>query len=75
MMALSGGGERLESAAFSPDGRRVVTASGDTTARIWDLNFSQLDTQIEWELAAQFDPLSSTQRSQLCLPTPIDVHQ
>ena len=24
------------SAAFSPDGKRVVTASGDTTARVWD---------------------------------------
>ena len=24
------------SAAFSPDGERVVTASGDGTARIWD---------------------------------------
>ena len=24
------------SAAFSPDGSRIVTASGDKTARIWD---------------------------------------
>ena len=24
------------SAAFSPDGKRVVTASWDTTARLWD---------------------------------------
>ena len=26
----------VESAAFSPDGSRIVTASGDNTARIWD---------------------------------------
>jgi len=22
--------------AFSPDGKRIVTASGDKTARVWD---------------------------------------
>jgi WD40 repeat protein len=26
----------VNSAAFSPDGTRIVTASADTTARIWD---------------------------------------
>ena len=28
--------EWVRSAAFSPDGRRVVTASGDRTARVWE---------------------------------------
>ena len=28
--------QEIESAAFSPDGRRVVTASRDHTARVWD---------------------------------------
>ena len=26
----------VNSAQFSPDGQRVVTASGDKTARLWD---------------------------------------
>jgi hypothetical protein len=33
---LSGHEEFVESAAYSPDGRRIVTASNDKTARIWD---------------------------------------
>jgi uncharacterized protein with WD repeat len=30
--------DRVSSVAFSPDGRRVVTGSGDNTARVWDLS-------------------------------------
>ena len=26
----------MKSAAYSPDGARIVTASGDRTARVWD---------------------------------------
>jgi WD40 repeat protein len=33
---LRGHEGRVNTAAFSPDGPRVVTASGDRTARIWD---------------------------------------
>jgi WD40 repeat protein len=34
--SLSGHSASVESAAFSPDGSRIVTASRDGTARIWD---------------------------------------
>src|SRR5262249_21171887 len=34
--ALGGHDGRVLSAAFSPDGSRIVTASGDKTARIWE---------------------------------------
>jgi WD40 repeat protein len=33
---LKGHTRTVTSAAFSPDGKRVVTASGDDTARLWD---------------------------------------
>ena len=34
--ALTGHTDRVRSAAFSPDGTSIVTASSDQTARIWD---------------------------------------
>jgi len=33
---LEGHTESVQGAAFSADGKRVVTASEDNTARIWD---------------------------------------
>jgi WD40 repeat protein len=35
-MVLRGHDDYVTSAAFSPDGSRIVTASWDKTARIWD---------------------------------------
>ena len=35
-LVLEGHSASVNFAAFSPDGKRIVTASGDTTARVWD---------------------------------------
>ncbi|MEM9492529.1 MAG: WD40 repeat domain-containing protein, partial [Myxococcota bacterium] len=35
-VVLSGHTEQINSAAFSPDGQRVITASDDMTARVWN---------------------------------------
>src|SRR5262249_52747717 len=40
----------IRSAAFSPDGSRIVTASGDKAARIWD---ARLETMPVKDLLAQ----------------------
>src|SRR5262249_25370804 len=39
--ALGGHDHRVVSAVFSPDGSRIVTASDDGTARIWDAATAQ----------------------------------
>jgi WD40 repeat protein len=36
LTTLSGHGDRVISASFSADGSRIVTASADKTARVWD---------------------------------------
>jgi WD40 repeat protein len=38
VMAMIGHTEQVTSASFSRDGKRVVTASDDSTARVWDLS-------------------------------------
>src|ERR671932_761865 len=39
---LKGHEGSVKSASFSPDGKRIVTASFDGTARVWDLSGKQL---------------------------------
>jgi WD40 repeat protein len=68
IMVLNGHADVVESAAFSPDGLRIVTASDDRTVRIWNARSLPLDLQLGWTEAAQFDPLSTTERVLLGLP-------
>ena len=50
----------LNSAQFSPDGKRIVTASGDSTAKVWDANTGKelfsLKGHIDRLNSAQFSP-------------------
>jgi WD40 repeat protein/TPR repeat protein len=68
LAVLSGHGDVVESAAYSPDGTRIVTGSDDKTARIWDARVpANIAAQIMWGAAAQSDPLSDVDRTQLGL--------
>ena len=44
-LTLAGHEDWVQSAAFSPDGTRIVTASADRTARIWDVRFATMSAQ------------------------------
>jgi WD40 repeat protein len=65
LLLLSGQTDRLMSAGYSPDGQRVLTASFDGSAWVWNARTIPIPTQITWARAAEFDPLSRTERSQL----------
>ncbi|MGO9475198.1 MAG: TIR domain-containing protein, partial [Rhodomicrobium sp.] len=57
---LQGHDNWVSSAAFSPDGARIVTASWDTTARVWDAKSGQalltLNGHDDVVLSAAFSP-------------------
>jgi WD40 repeat protein len=44
---MDGHGGLVNSAAFSPDGQRVVTASEDHTARVWEAASGQLVAELK----------------------------
>jgi TPR repeat protein len=68
LAVLSGHGDGVWSAAWSPDGRRIVTTSADQTVRIWYANgVADLDAQVAWSQAAKIDDLSEPERSRLGL--------
>jgi WD40 repeat protein len=57
---LSGHQGMVESANFSPDGTRIVTASRDGTARVWRTDGSEepviLSGHQGWVISASFSP-------------------
>jgi WD40 repeat protein len=42
LATLTGHTARVNYADFSPDGKRIITASQDNTARVWDANSGRL---------------------------------
>ena len=39
-LTLRGHTGEVNSVAFSPDGKRIVTGSGDITAKVWETSFN-----------------------------------
>ena len=65
--------DQVEGTTFSADDSRLVTASDDGAARVWDVRITPLEQQIRWIEAAQFESLGSAERFQLGLLTPSHV--
>lgn len=73
LKVLAGHAGRVLSASYSPNAALVITASQDGTAHIWTgADSSSIRQQVIWYGAAQFDPLSDVERSDLGLQPPLD---
>jgi WD40 repeat protein len=67
-VVLKGHESNLNSAAFSPDGRHIVTASSDGTARVWAISGERLQAAIR-SAAHQYlgePPEEALQKYQAC---------
>jgi len=70
--ALTGALEHQDlvwSAAFSPDGTRVVTASWDQTARVWDIS-PDTGTLDQWSAVAERSPFVLSEQRVLVRRSP-----
>jgi eukaryotic-like serine/threonine-protein kinase len=60
LLTLKGHTDGVSSVAFSPDGQRIVTASGDNTAKVWDAASGKerltLKGHRSWVLSVAFSP-------------------
>lgn len=58
--SMSGHGEAIVSASFSPDGRGLASGSGDTNVRLWDINTQTpvytCEGHRNWVLAVAWSP-------------------
>jgi WD40 repeat protein/serine/threonine protein kinase len=73
LAVLAGHTSGVTWATFSPDGKSLLTTSADKTTRIWDADTPDIDTQLAWSAAAQFDVLGESDRFLLGLPESTDV--
>ena len=65
---LPGHEDYVRSAAFSPDGSRIVTASDDETARIWDVRLETMSVKdLLAETCARLAGLSKLTRDEMRL--------
>jgi len=65
---LRGHDGAVNSAAFSPNGARIVTASADKTPRIWDAHVQAMSTQVlVAQACAQLAGISKLTRDEMRL--------